>query len=209
MSPGAILAWLALPAAVLLAAFLPGRRIAGVAAIVACLFTIRSPELAAWPLALGWSALFAWLAAGLLRSPAVAAPPRPARTGRGFEAGAIALPLGVGLLVGLLAIVSRVGGEAFEARRATLGVLLVGAGVLHLMLRRNAQRAGLAFAALGLGLELLFASARAVDALGEGPPAGAPLVASVMGVALVQRIARARAEYAGSPFVSDAHQLQD
>jgi hypothetical protein len=71
------------------------------------------------------------------------------------------------------------------------------------------RRAVLAVGALGVGLELLTASARTADVVGEGAPAGTAWLAALLVITLVVRVADGRARYAGSVFVSDAHELQD
>ncbi len=109
----------------------------------------------------------------------------------------------------MLAAVWRQTFEPEDARRASLGALLVGIGLLHLMMRRHVRRAALAIGALGVGLELLTAAARAVDVAHEGPPPGSALLATALGVTIVIRIADGRERYAGSVFVSDAHELLD
>lgn len=109
----------------------------------------------------------------------------------------------------MLAAVWRQTFEPDDARRASLGALLVGLGLLHLMMRRHVRRAALAVGALGVGLELLTASARTADVALEGPPAGSALLAALLVITLVTRIADGRERYAGSAFVSDAHELQD
>jgi hypothetical protein len=200
---------LGMPVAILLAALLPGRRVASAAAIAVAIGAAALDELAAPSLVRGgWVALWllvAWQSGRRDRTGLAAAPRR-----RGaFEAGAVALPLGAGLLLLLLASLSRQGLANEDARRASLGALLLGAGLLHLMLRRHARRALVAFAALGLGLELLAASARATDVLHAGPPAGGALGAAVVGVALAARVVGARERFAGSAMVTDAHELQD
>jgi len=43
----------------------------------------------------------------------------------------------------------------------------------------------------------------------EGAPAGAALLATALAFLIVTRIAEGRERYAGSAFVSDAHELQD
>lgn len=200
-----------IPAAILIAALLPGRRVAGVAALAVAIAVALCAELAApWPVRAGWSALWlvvAWQVAteGLEGSHTK----RPRRGG--FEAGVVALPLGAALALMLLAAVSRQSQtlSLLDARRASLGALVLGAGLLHLMMRRHARRALVAFAALGLGLELLAASARMADVTHAGAPAGGALIATVIAVALVRRIAIARERWAHSPLVSDAHELHD
>src|SRR5262249_51170752 len=139
--------------------------------------------------------------------------PRPPRR-RGFEAGAVALPLGIGLLGLMLAAVWRQTFQPDDARRdaaraASLGALLLGGGLMHRMMRRHVRRASLAMGGLGVGLELLTASARAADVTGEGAPAGAALLATALAILIVARLAEGRERYAGSAFVSDAYELQD
>jgi hypothetical protein len=198
-----------IPALVLVTALLPGRRVAAGAAIALAVSVAALEELPV-PAAVrgGWVLLWllvAWQAGarglGDLRG--------PSRRRGGIEAGVLALPLGFGLLLLLLAALSRQGLGAADARRASLGALVLGAGLLHLMLRRQLRRAFLAFAALGLGLELLAASARAEDVLHAGPPAGAGLAGAGAAVALAWRITDARERVAGSSLVGDAHELHD
>ncbi len=43
----------------------------------------------------------------------------------------------------------------------------------------------------------------------EGPPAGAALLATALAILIVVRLAEGRERYAGSAFISDAHELQD
>ncbi len=200
---------LALPGAMLVATLLPGRQLARVAALVGAAGVALLHEMAVpWWVRIAWVLLWlgiAWLS-GLPDRPELASsPPRK----RGVEAGAVALPLGLALLALMLAAVWRQTFEPDDARRASLGALLVGLGLLHLMMRRHVRRAILAVGALGVGLELLTASARAADVAHEGAPAGAAWLAAIVVITLVTRIADGRERYAGSAFVSDAHELQD
>ncbi|HTR97092.1 MAG TPA: hypothetical protein VMH61_04250 [Candidatus Acidoferrales bacterium] len=209
LAPFDLVRLLLLPVVVLLAALLPGRRAAMAAALLVAVTVAGLDELAApsW-VRIGWVVLWALVAWQAGARGEGAAPARPARRGA-LEAGAVSLPLGFALLVLLLVALSRQDLAPAEARRASLGALVVAAGLLHLMLRRHVRRALVAFAALALGLELLAASARATDVLHAGPPAGAALGAALLAVALVTRIAVARERFAGSPLVSDAHDLRD
>lgn len=197
---------LGIPAAVLCAALLPGRDATRFAALAVAVAVALLGELAApWYVRAGWPALWllvAWQAG------AAGEGVRVVRRG-GFEAGMLALPLGIGLVMLLLAATSRQLLAPAEARLASLGAVVLGAGLLHLMLRRHARRALVAFAALGLGLELLAAAARSVDALHAGPPAGVGLGAAGIAHALTLRVAGSRERFAGSPLVSDAHGLHD
>ena len=200
---------LALPGVMLVATLLPGRVLARGAALLGAGAVLFLGEMAVpWWTHAAWVAV--WLAiawqAGLRDRPDL--PKSPARR-RGFEAGAVALPLGVALLALMLAALWRQSFQPEDARRASLGALLVGLGLLHLMMRRHVRRATLAIGCLGVGLELLTASARAADVSHEGSPAGTALLATALAATIVTRIADGRERYAGSAFVSDAHELQD
>jgi len=200
---------LALPSAILVATLLPGRVLARGAAMVCALAVGLLDELA-----VPWWARGAWVALWLLIAWQAGRPerpdllPRPPRR-RGFEAGAVALPLGIALLALMLAAVWRQAFQPEDARRASLGALLVGLGLLHLMMRRHVRRAAVAMGSLGVGLELLTASARAMDVSHEGAPAGSALLATALAATIVTRIAEGRERFGGSAFVSDAHELQD
>ncbi len=197
------------PAAVLLAAIVPGRRVAAAAAFLGAVGVGALDELAAPPVVrAGWVALWlmvAWQSGALGHEP-----PRAPRVRRAaIESGAVALPLGFGLLLLMLAALSRQSLAPIDARRASLGAVYVGFGLLHLMMRRHVRRALVAFTALGLGLELLAASARGADVLHAGAPAGVALAGALVVVALTRRVAEARERFAGSPLVGDAHGLHD
>jgi len=200
---------LALPAAILVTTLLPGRVLARGSALVCALGVALLDELAVpWWVRGTWVVLWlaiAWQAGLPERADLLPRPPRR----RGFEAGAVALPLGLALLALMLAAVWRQTFQPDDARRASLGALLLGLGLLHLMMRRHVRRASLAMGGLGVGLELLTASARAADVAQEGPPAGAALLATAIAILVVARLAEGRERYAGSAFVSDAHELLD
>lgn len=200
---------LALPGAMLVAVLLPGRALARGAALVGAAGVLLLAELAVpWWTRTLWVLLWLGIAWQAGRPDPADAPAAPTRR-RGVEAGAVALPLGLALLALMLAAVWRQTFEPDDARRASLGALLVGLGLLHLMMRRHVRRAVLAVGALGVGLELLTASARAADVVHEGAPAGTAWLATLLVLLLVVRVADGRARYAGSVFVSDAHELQD
>jgi hypothetical protein len=205
-----LLRLLGIPAAVMCAALLPGRNATRAAALAVALATALLIELSApWYVRAGWPCawlLVAWQAGAAGDGPGDA----QATVRRGaFESGMLALPLGLGLVLLLLAATSRQLLGATDARLASLGALVLGAGLLHLMLRRHVRRALVAFAALGLGLELLAAAVRSADALHAGPPAGGALGGTLVALALTLRIAGSRERYAHSPLVSDAHELHD
>jgi len=200
---------LGIPAAVLVAALLPGRVAARAAALAVALAAALLAELSApWYVRAGWPLVWL-LAAWIAGAPDAAA--RNARAPRRatFEAGLLALTLGLAIVLLLLVAASRQALDPARTRLTSLGALLVGFGLLHLMLRRHLRRALLAFAALGLGLELLAAAARSGDALHVGSPPGAALAATLVTMALAHRVAGSRERWAGSPFVADAHELHD
>jgi len=202
---------LGIPVAVLFAALLPGRNTARAAALVVAAASALLVELSgSWMVRAGWAVLWLLVAwqAGATGDAAAGESAPPGRRG-GFEAGILALPLGLGLVLLLLAATSRQPLADADARLASLGALVLGAGLIHLMFRRHVRRALVAFAALGLGLELLAAAARSVDAQHAGPTAGSALAAALVALALTLRIAGSRERFAGSPLVSDAHGLHD
>lgn len=200
---------LGIPLAVLLATLLPGRGVARLAALVGAVCVALLHEMdAPWLVRAGWTLLWLLVAGWAGAEGHEGNPGARARRG-GFESGVLALPLGLGLLTLLLAAVSRQVLSPLDERRAALGALALGAGLLHLMMRRHIRRATLAFASMGLGLELLTAAARSADVTHVGTPAGAPLVGALLVAALTARIAAGRERYAGSPLVSEAHELRD
>lgn len=224
LAPLELARWLALPTLLLLATLLPGRRVARLAGVLAAAFTALLPEIGTpLPVTAGWVVLWlivAWQGGRdeqaidrlALRPERAAELARGARRGgarSAVESGAVALPLGAALLALVLAALSRQTLFAADTRRAAIGAALVGAGVLHLMMRRHVRRAAVAFAALGFGLELLAAAARAADVSGLGAPAGSALLATGLAVAFTARIAGARESLSGAALVSDAHDLHD
>ncbi|OGF17984.1 MAG: hypothetical protein A2W00_02355 [Candidatus Eisenbacteria bacterium RBG_16_71_46] len=200
---------LLLPAAcVALCILLPGRRVARIAAAGVALSVLLLREIGAWPLIAAWSAVWALVA---WRAGAATSRTGPASTTRvgGVESGAVGLMLGVALLALLVAAVARQNLSPEDGRRASWGLLVMGLGLLHLMLRRHALRALVAFAALGLGLQMLNGVARSAQVPGTLPAEGRVLLATLIVLALVGRVAWARQCAAGSASVSDAHDLHD
>ncbi len=199
----------AVPAALLLVAVLaPGRVPARLTALglAAAIPFLPGSGGSAWVTA-GWVLL--WLAiAWRAGRPSWRAGRSGARLG-GIESGTVGLLLGASSLALLLAGVARLDLDAAATRQCSFGVLLVSLGFLHLMLRRHAVRAATAFAAMGLGLQLLQAAVRVVATAGSAPPEGLPLAASALAVALTVRVGAARLATAGSPWVSEAHDLHD
>jgi len=192
---------------VALAVLVPGRAAAGLTALGVAVALPFLPELVApaWVEA-GWVAL--WLLVAGLAGWRAGRPARPGARLGGLESGGIGLVLGIALLALVGAGVARLDLDGELTRRAAGGVLLAGLGLVHLMLRRHALRAAAAFAAMGLGLQLLDGAVRAVVVGGAGP-AGLPLAATALAVALTLRVGRVRAAAAGSAWVGDAHDLHD
>jgi hypothetical protein len=197
------------PAALLLVAVLaPGRVLARLATLGLALSLpfLRGSGASAWITA-GWVLL--WLAiawrAGLPSRRTVRS---GARLG-GLESGTVGLLLGAALLALLIAGVARLDLGDAPTRQCSFGVLLVSIGFLHLMLRRHAARAATAFAAMGLGLQLLQGAVRTVVTTGGAPPDGLPLGATALAVVLAARIGAVRIATTGSAWVSDAHDLHD
>jgi len=192
----------------LIAIVIPGRNTARLTALGMAIVVpfLRELGVTSWIMA-GWVLLWvavAWLArgGGLARRP-LAAP-------RGMiETGAIGFLLALALLALLLAAVARQDLAPEDGRRASLGIIVVGLGLLHLMIRRHARRATVALAALGLGLQVLDGAARGAEPPGTVGPAGWVLLATAVTVALTGRIAANRERHAGSAWVSDAHDLHD
>lgn len=200
---------LALPVAVALATFLPGRAVARVAAAAVAMCALGFVELGgSWLLRAGWATVWVVIAVWVGRQGPESAIGREPRRAA-LEAWVLGLPLGLGVMLLLLAALSRQVLPPEASRLALIGVLLVSFGMLHLLTRRHVRRAASAFAALALGLEALAASVRSIDVLHEGAPAGAALAAAVLGSAVLMRLAHAREFSAHAPLVSDAHDLHD
>jgi hypothetical protein len=187
---------------------LPGRRIARLTAIAVALFIPALRELGPWwPWGAAWTALWLGVAWRVGETGPAQRAGRP-RAG-GVESGAVGLLLGLVLLALLVAGVARQNLSHADGRLASYGLLVMCLGLLHLMLRRDARRALVGFAALGLGLQLLEGVSRAALIVAERRDPGAILVATLAAVALADRLARVRQLDAGSAWVSDAHDLHD
>src|SRR5262249_39370933 len=201
---------LLLPAALLtLAIVLPGRGAAravslGVALTLPFLRPLDTPA----PLTAAWSAL--WLVvAWQVGLPALADAPPPRRRSGAVESRAVGLLVGAALLLVMVASLARPGLQARVGRRVVMALLLIGLGMLHLMLRGHVRRAAIAFAALGIGLQVLDGVARGAELPGSAPARGGVWLATAIAVVLVIRLSYARERFAGSPWVSDAHDLHD
>lgn len=189
--------------------FIPGRRVSRLAALGVAVAILPLRELAAPPLlSVGWVAL--WLLLVLLPAESEEAARKPLARGRGVvESGAVGLLLGLALGLLMMTAVARQDMSTEETRRASLGAAFLVVGFLHLMLRRHLRRALAGFATLGLGLQILNGAAQGAQ-LDPGPGTGiSVLVATWLAVLLGLRVAAARERYAGSVWVSDAHDLHD
>jgi hypothetical protein len=199
------------PVALLVAsAFLPGQRLGqvtalGVAAAIPLLRELAAPP----PLAIAWTLL--WMLLALWRPGATEETARrPLARLRGVaETGTVGLALGVALALLLITAVARQDMSSEDTRRASYGVAFLALGLLHLMLRRHIRRATTGFAAMGLGLQVLDGAAQAVQIQPAPTSAVALLIGTWLAVALALRLAIARERYAGTAWVSDAHDLHD
>ena len=200
---------LLLPAGFLvLAVFVPGRGTARLAAlgVALCLPLVRELEVPR-TLLIAWVALWVLIA---WQAGRVTAGARRSLTTRlaGMEPGTVGLLIGAALLVLLLAAVARQDLAPEESRRVAYAMLLIDLGLLHLMLRRHALRAAVAFGALGLGVQVLDGMARQAEVTAAAPSAGVVL-ATAIAVAMTVRLAGSRERAAGTAWVSDAHDLRD
>lgn len=191
------------------AIFIPGRISSRLAALGVAALIPFWRELAAPPaLRIGWVVL--WLMLALYTSRRHHAAPRPLAAGRSLlESGSVGTLLALVLGLLLVTTVARQEMVFEETRRTAAGVMLIVIGVLHLMLRRHIASAMLGFGAFGLGLQLLDGAARTAD-IDPSPLAGPSiLLAAFLAVILSVRVATARARFAGTAWVSDAHDLHD
>ena len=200
---------LLLPAAFLvLAVFVPGRGTARLAAlgVALCLPLVRELEVPR-SLLVAWVALWVMIA---WQAGRVTAGARRSLTTRlaGMEPGTVGLLIGAALLVLLLAAVARQDLAPEESRRVAYAMLLIDLGLLHLMLRRHALRAAVAYGSLGLGVQVLDGMARHAE-VAAAPPSAGVVLATAIAVAMTVRLAGSRERAAGTAWVSDAHDLRD
>ncbi len=189
--------------------FVPGVRVARIAALAVALMIPFLRELGVSPLlTAAWSVLWLMVALGAGAPEGAARRPLAARR-HGLETGTVGLLLGLVLLVLLIAAVARQDLSPEDARRASYGALILSIGLIHLMTRGHARRAGVAFASLGLGLQVLDGAARAAQVPETLLPGGAVLFGTAIAVALAMRVAISRERLAGTAWVSDAHDLHD
>jgi len=194
----------------ILSAFIPGQRIRQITALGVTALIPLLRELGAVPwLAAGWFVL--WLVLGLWSpgDPEDTARRPLAKVGGMVETGTVGLALGLVLALLLIAAVARQDMSPEETRRASYGAALLALGILHLMLRRHIRRAMIGFAAMGMGLQVLDGTAQGAQIQAAPTSAAALLVATWLAVALALKVAVARERYAGTGWVSDAHDLHD
>jgi hypothetical protein len=208
LDPIALALRLAPAAFVALSVLLPGRRVARIAALGVALALLAAPP--DWPPALrgGWCAL--WLVAAWLAGRRSSdAEELATRIGALLESGVVGLAVGLALLGVVMAAVARADLAPEDSRRAAAGLLLLGLGLLHLMVRRRARRASLSFATFGLALQLLGDAARAAQGALAPPPDAAALVGAAVAMTLAEGVAAARERTAGTDFVAFGHDLHD
>src|SRR5262249_29208026 len=131
--------------------------------------------------------------------------PRPG----GVESGTVGLLLSSALLVLLIVALGRQDLPPELTRPTAIGLLLLVAGLAHLMLRRDSLRGAMAFPTVGFGLQWLDHAVRVVVLEAGDVPEGAVLFATVLAVALATRVALVRQRDAGSAWVGFAHDLHD
>lgn len=195
-------------AALAVAILLPGRRVAALAALAVGISMPLAFEMAELSLRLGWMLLWLAIAARVGSGDPDPEPDPTARPG-GFESGAVGLMLGLALFVLLAAAIARQDLSPEQSRTVSYAIAIMTLGLLHLMLSRHLLRAMVAFAALGLGLQLLEQAARSVSLPGETADSGGILLGTALAVALTARLATARAQAGGGVWVSQAHDLHD
>ena len=195
------------PLLVLVTAVLPGRAVARAASLAIGLLVLVVPELGPAALRLAWAAV--WGAVALLSASGGEAERRDEPRPGTLESGVVGLLLAGVLFAILVVALGREDLPAQATRRGSLGLLLMAAGLAHLMLRRDALRATTSFAALGLGLQWIERAARDAALEGSGAPQGAVPLATAIVVMLAARAAAVRQRDAGSAWVSHAHDLHD
>lgn len=194
------------PVVLLLVSLLvPGHRAARPVTALVALAMPWLPELGPPALVAGWTLLWVFVAWRAGTGPRGAAP-RPAG---GAESCLVGFGVGLALLALLIAGVARQDLAPEDGRRASWGLLVLGIGLLHLMVRRHAQRALVGFAAMGLGLQMLHGAARGAELPDALPAHGLVLLATAVAAALLTRVAGGRERVAGSAWISDAHDLHD
>jgi hypothetical protein len=157
---------------------------------------------------MGWAALWLVVAITLHRG-ARAGMRRPVERTGGFESTLTGLVLGVPFFALMAVAIARQDLPLPATHMTTAGALYVTLGLIHLMVRRHILRAALGWGFVGVGLQA-FQSATAVTLPATlAPHPAAMLIATAVALALVLRIGLLRARWAGSAWLSDAHDLHD
>ncbi len=191
-----------------LAIVVPGRSVAALFALLLAVTVPVSGIVAGVPLALGWGIL--WLVvAFVLRRAARAGMRRPSEARGGLESTLAGLLLGVPLFALLAVAIARQDLPLAATRAATVGSIFLTLGLVHLMVRRHVLRSALGWGFVGVGLQALQSGAAVALPANLAPSAALSFVATAVTLALVLRIALARARWAGSAWLSDAHDLHD
>ncbi|HTO89872.1 MAG TPA: hypothetical protein VMJ70_01955 [Candidatus Sulfotelmatobacter sp.] len=198
------------PAALMVAAILlPGRRAAiAVAFALAIAVPVSDAAGEGWATNLGWGLLWAGVGLVLVRGSG-SGMRRPVEGAGGFESSVIGLMLGIPFCALLTLAIARQDLSSGLTRTATIGVLYLTLGLIHLMVRRHVLRSALGWGFVGFGLQVLEGAVRATLPPALAPPSGVALLATFVTLALVLRLGLARARWVGSAWLSDAHDLHD
>jgi hypothetical protein len=207
LPPFEVLLLLVPVALVIVSLLIPARAVARALAVMIAGAVWLMPGLDPNPVRAAWCGIWVLVAAvisgGAPRDRAAA--PRPIAV----ESGLVGLLLGGALFVLLVVAVGRQNLPAEPTRHASVGFLLVAAGLAHLMLRRDVRRAVMSFAILGFGIQVLERAASLGTLEGSGVPLAAAPLATTIAVLLTTRAAIVRQRDAGSAWVSQAHDLHD
>ena len=187
--------------------FLPGRRLARIAAAGVALGIAWFPGMIE-PLMLRvvWVALWVAIAWGVRSAPARG---RSARRLGLLETGGVGLTLAIALFAVLVVAIGRANLKPEVGRSASYGVFVLCLGLLHLMLRRHIVRLAIGLAMMGFGLQLLERVALATSTSADASAPYAIPLATFLAGALAVRIGRTRERVAGGAWVGDAHDLHD
>ena len=192
---------------VVLSLLIPGRRLARTLAAALAGVVWLMPGLDSLGVRAAWCAL--WVLVAVVLGGADRDRSTGATRPSGVESGVVGLLLGGALFVLLVVAIGRQDLPAEPTRQASVGFLLVAAGVAHLMLRRDVRRATMSFAILGFGLQVLERAASSATLEGSDVPLAAAPLATAITVLLAARAAAVRQRDAGSAWVSQAHDLHD
>ena len=201
---------LAAPAAFMIAAILlPGRRTAIAMAFALAVAVPLSGAVPGGPWRQwGWAVLWSVVGLVLVRGSG-SGMSRPVERAGGLESSLIGLMLGVPFFALLTLAIARQDLAIGTTRTATVGVLYVTLGLIHLMVRRHVLRSALGWGFLGFGLQVIESATLASLPRGIAPSSGYLFVGTAVTLALVLRLGLSRARWVGSAWLSDAHDLHD